>query len=130
MSNAYLAGFGNEFLSEALGGALPQGQNNPQRPPYGLVSEQLSGTSFVVPRRENRRTWLYRIRPSVLHSPFKPYGYPHFLSAPFNLKEGTPNQMRWKPLSFPSKPTDFLSGMVTMGGSGDKRGFQRIWFGV
>ena len=34
---------------------------------YGLYAEQLSGTAFTVPRREARRTWLYRIRPSVAH---------------------------------------------------------------
>ena len=43
----YLSGFGNEHASEALEGALPVGQNNPQQPPYGLYAEQLSGTAFT-----------------------------------------------------------------------------------
>ena len=66
---AYLSGFGNEHASEAVAGALPVGQNSPQRPPLGLYAEQLSGTPFTVPRREARRSWLYRIRPSADHSP-------------------------------------------------------------
>src|ERR1700693_2461102 len=67
----YQSGFGNEFSSEALPGALPEGQNSPQRVPYDLYAEQLSGTAFTVPRGVNRRSWLYRIRPAVLHGPFQ-----------------------------------------------------------
>src|SRR5271157_4526924 len=67
---AYQAGFGNHFLSEAVAGALPVGRNSPQRPPLGLYAEQISGTSFTVPRREARRSWLYRIRPSAAHPPY------------------------------------------------------------
>ena len=69
---AYLSGFGNEFATEALPGALPQGRNSPQRCPYGLYAEQISGTAFTAPRHANRRSWLYRIRPSVTHRPFQP----------------------------------------------------------
>src|SRR3954462_5753020 len=65
----YFAGFGNEFASEAIPGTLPQGQNAPQTPPRGLYTEQLSGTPFTAPRAENRRSWLYRIRPSAIHGP-------------------------------------------------------------
>ena len=53
----YQSGFGNEFASEALPGALPVGQNNPQKPPLGLYTEQLSGTAFTVPNARNRRNW-------------------------------------------------------------------------
>src|SRR5512133_543067 len=67
----YMSGFGNEFATEAVAGALPVGQNSPQRVPLGLYAEQLSGTPFTAPRGENRRTWCYRIRPSVVHSPFE-----------------------------------------------------------
>ena len=67
---AYQSGFGNEFASEALAGALPVGRNSPQRPPYGLYAEQLSGTAFTAPRAANRRSWLYRIRPAAVHQPF------------------------------------------------------------
>ena len=68
----YMSGFGNEFATEAEPGALPQGQNSPQKAPLGLYTEQLSGTPFTAPRLQNRRTWAYRIRPSVVHKPYRP----------------------------------------------------------
>ncbi len=71
----YQSGFGNEFATEALAGALPPAQNSPQRCPYGLYAEQFSGTAFTAPRHANRRSWLYRIRPAVTHAPFRPYLY-------------------------------------------------------
>ncbi|NQD97163.1 homogentisate 1,2-dioxygenase, partial [Pseudomonas sp. CrR25] len=37
-SLAYQSGFGNQFSSEALPGALPHGQNSPQKAPYGLYA--------------------------------------------------------------------------------------------
>src|SRR6476659_6913385 len=77
---SYQSGFGNEFATEALPGALPQGQNSPQRAPYGLYAEQLSGTAFTAPRGANRRSWLYRIRPAAKHSPFKPYEHARWTS--------------------------------------------------
>src|ERR1700759_4936598 len=67
----YQAGFGNEFQSEAIPGALPGGRNSPQRPPLGLYAEQISGTAFTAPRHQNRRTWTYRIWPSVVHAPYR-----------------------------------------------------------
>jgi homogentisate 1,2-dioxygenase len=108
---AYLSGFGNEHASEAVAGALPVGQNSPQRPPLGLYAEQLSGTPFTVPRRESRRSWLYRIRPSAGHNPYSPIGS-GLLGT--KLAEPTPNRLRWDPLAMPSEPTDFVAGLVTM----------------
>ena len=67
---AYQPGFGNEFASEAVRGALPAGRNSPQRAPLGLFAEQLSGTAFTQPRAVNRRTWVYRIMPSAAHPKF------------------------------------------------------------
>ena len=105
-----LSGFGNEFATEALPGALPEGMNSPQRVPYGLYAEQLSGTAFTVPRKEARRTWLYRIRPSAGHGAFRLL--PHAtLCGP--LAPHNPNRLRWNPLPMPSGPTDFLAGLVT-----------------
>src|ERR1700689_5648194 len=69
----YQSGSGNEFATEAHPGALPQGQNAPQHAPLGLYTEQISGTAFTAPRALNRRTWSYRIRPSVMHEPFGEY---------------------------------------------------------
>ena len=116
---SYQAGFGNEFASEAVRGALPQGQNSPQRHPLGLYTEQFSGTPFTAPRGSNRRTWLYRIRPSVTHRPFEEAPACLIRSGPFNEMPPTPNQLRWDPLPIPDAPTDFVEGIVTMGGNGD-----------
>jgi homogentisate 1,2-dioxygenase len=115
----YQSGFGNEFATEAAKGALPEGQNAPQKAPLGLYTEQLSGTAFTAPRATNRRTWTYRIRPSVTHKPFTETGTGLFRSGPFTELPTPPNQMRWNPIPMPEKKTDFVDGIVTMGGSGD-----------
>src|ERR1700724_1893895 len=73
IETVYQSGFGNEFATEAVAGALPQGQNAPQKAPFGLYTEQISGTPFTAPRAANRRSWLYRIRPAVTHQPFEPF---------------------------------------------------------
>lgn len=115
----YQSGFGNEFATEAVKGGLPEGQNAPQKAPLGLYTEQLSGTAFTAPRATNRRTWTYRIRPSVTHKPFTEKGTGLFRSGPFTEVPTPPNQMRWNPIPMPEKKTDFVDGIVTMGGSGD-----------
>jgi homogentisate 1,2-dioxygenase len=115
----YQSGFGNEFATEAVAAALPHGQNAPQKAPLGLYTEQLSGTAFTAPRATNRRTWTYRIRPSVTHKPFSETGSGLFRSGPFNELPTPPNQMRWNPVPMPDKKTDFVEGIVTLGGSGD-----------
>lgn len=112
-------GFGNQFSSEALPGALPKGRNAPQQPPYGLYAEQLSCTAFTAPRAENRRSWLYRIHPSVDHRPFSRISDGRLRTAPFSDAEATPAQLRWNPIAFPSAPTDFIDGLFTVGGNGD-----------
>lgn len=121
MDNAvqYQSGFGNEFATEAVAGALPIGQNAPQNHPLGLYTEQLSGTPFTAPRAVNRRTWTYRIRPSVTHRPYEEIPMGLLRSGPFNEVPPTPNQLRWDPLPIPEEATDFLRGLVTMGGNGD-----------
>ncbi len=115
----YMSGFGNEFATEALSGALDPRQNSPQHVPYGLYVEQLSGTAFTAPRAQNRRTWMHRIRPSVVHKPYQQISNGTLSSAPFNDQAPTPNQLRWSPLAVPSTPTDFVNGLVTIGGNGD-----------
>ena len=114
---AYHSGFGNEFASEALPGALPIGQNSPQKCAYGLYAEQLSGTAFTAPRGVNRRSWLYRICPSAKHQPFKRIDNGG-LTSDFDAAPTPPNQLRWDPLPLPGKPTDFVDGLVTMAGNG------------
>ncbi len=116
MSDAvrYMSGFGGHFESEAVDGALPQGRNSPQRPAFGLYTEQLSGSAFTMPRHENRRSWLYRMRPTADHRPFSRYE-----SAPL-FAPGTvdgplaPNRLRWDPPKDLPEGTDFVDGMVTM----------------
>jgi homogentisate 1,2-dioxygenase len=115
----YQSGFGNEFATEAIPGALPAGQNSPQKAPYGLYVEQFSGSSFTSPRATNRRTWTYRIRPSVMSKPFRQIPNNSLRSSPFDETPATPNQLRWDPLPIPSAPTDFIDGLITMGGCGD-----------
>jgi len=117
-SLSYLTGFGNAHATEALPGALPQGRNSPQRCAYGLYAEQISGTAFTAPRADNRRSWLYRIRPAAAHRPFEPWaGGPGWLSD-FGNAPVSPNQMRWSPLPLPDAPTDFLEGTTAWGGNG------------
>ena len=128
----YLSGFGAEHASEALPGALPVGQNAPQRCPYGLYAEQLSGSAFTAPRHRNQRAWLYRVRPSVMHSRLVPMEHAG-LAADFAHAKVDPNQMRWLPLPLPpardaagaaaaadeTPRVDWLDGLRTMAGNGD-----------
>jgi len=116
----YMPGFGNHFATEAIAGALPEGRNSPQRPPFGLYAEQLSGTAFTAPRADNRRTWLYRLRPSADHASFAPYaGAQHLASGPFAAEHVTPNRLRWDALPLPETPTDLVDGLITYAGAGD-----------
>ena len=119
MAQDYIPGFGNHVATEAVAGALPVGRNSPQQVPFGLYAEQLSGTAFTAPRSENRRSWLYRLRPTAQHAPFVPYaGAPLLRSAPFDEVPPSPNRLRWDPLPWPDAPTDWLDGLVSYGGTG------------
>ncbi|MFL6724683.1 MAG: homogentisate 1,2-dioxygenase [Sphingomicrobium sp.] len=110
----YLTGFGAHFESEAVTGALPKGRNSPQRPAYGLYAEQLSGSAFTAPRHENRRSWLYRMRPTADHLPFAPYnGSALFVQASANGPIA-PNRLRWDPPADLPDGADFVDGLVTM----------------
>ncbi len=113
----YMSGFANEVATESLPGALPEGRNSPQRAPYGLYAEQISGTAFTAPRHANRRSWLYRIRPAAMHRPFVAYEQPA-LHNRYNETPTTPNQLRWDPLPMPSTPTDFVDGLLSLAGNG------------
>ncbi|MER7520634.1 homogentisate 1,2-dioxygenase [Streptomyces sp. NPDC126499] len=115
----YSTGFGNEHSSEAVPGALPEGRNSPQRAPLGLYAEQLSGSAFTEPRAHNRRSWLYRIRPSAAHPPFARIDNGALRGAPFTETVPDPNRLRWNPLPEPAPGTDWLAGLWTLGGNGD-----------
>ena len=117
----YMPGFGNDFETEALPGALPQGMNSPQKCNYGLYGEQLSGTAFTAPSHQNERTWCYRIRPSVKHSTrYTPVDLPHWKSAP-NVLPGVTSlgQYRWDPVPHSDAALTWLTGMRTMTTAGD-----------
>ncbi len=115
----YVTGFGNHVATEAVRGALPIGRNSPQRAPFGLYAEQLSGSAFTAPRSENKRSWLYRLRPTAQHPAFTPYaGAVHLKSAPFGDTPPSPNRLRWDPLPWPAAGTDWLDGLVSYGGTG------------
>ncbi len=115
----YQPGFGNHFVSEAVPGALPAGQNSPQVCPKGLYAEQLSGSAFCAPRHENLRSWLYRIQPAVVHGAFAPTERGRIRGTPFNESDVGPAQLRWDPQPHPKQPVDFLGGMVTLAGNGN-----------
>lgn len=124
MGLKYMSGFGNNFESEALPGALPEGRNSPQRCPYGLYAEQLSGSPFTAPRSQNERSWLYRIRPSVRHmSRYEPMERPMFGSAPNHGESELPiGAYRWDPVGIPEEATGFLEGVRTITTAGDAVG--------
>ena len=121
LHEGYMPGFGNDFETEALPGALPMGQNSPQRCPYGLYGEQLSGTAFTAPGHRNERTWCYRIRPSVKHTGrFSKIAMSHWRSAP-NVDPDVVSlgQYRWDPVPHSDEPLTWLTGMRTMTTAGD-----------
>lgn len=109
-----MSGFGSHFATEAQAGALPHGRNSPQRPAFGLYTEQLSGTAFTAPRAENRRSWLYRMRPSAAHPPYRAYEGAKLFAPGTPDAPLPPNRLRWDPLAMPDAPTDWVDGLVTM----------------
>jgi homogentisate 1,2-dioxygenase len=115
------SGFGSYHESEAIPGALPVGQNSPQKTPFGLYAEQISGSSFTAPRSHNLRSWQYRLRPSAMHRPFVRFNDGRIRTAPCQEVEASPNRMRWAPLPIPDAPMDFVAGMSTLATCGEMR---------
>jgi homogentisate 1,2-dioxygenase len=113
----YQTGFGNEFASEAVAGALPLDQNSPQIPPFSLYSELVSGSTFSAPRALNRRSYLFRIRPSTLHGEFREIDAKTFVTPPFS-RLPSPDAYRWRAFALPNGPVDFLDSMLTLCGNG------------
>ena len=117
----YLSGFGSHHESEAVAGALPQGQNSPQKVPFGLYAEQLSGSAFTAPRSENFRSWLYRLRPSAMHGAFEQIDDGLIRTATCREVDVSPNRLRWKPLAMSATKADFVDGLITYATCGDSR---------
>src|SRR5690348_8852987 len=115
----YLSGFGGYRETEAVAGALPVGQNSPQKVPFGLYAEQLSGTAFTAPRAQNLRSWLYRLRPSAMHAPFAPLPATRWATAGHGDASATPDRLRWMPPAMPAAGTDFIDGVATLAVAGD-----------
>ncbi len=116
----YLSGFGNQFETEALPGALPIGRNSPQRCAYGLYAEQLSGSPFTAPRKTNERSWLYRIRPTVANwGRFEKAHIGLWRTAPCAEVEMVPAPLRWDPIPIPEKRLSFVEGVHTITTAGD-----------
>lgn len=112
-----LSGFANQLESEAVAGALPMGRNNPQRAPLGLYAELLSGSAFTAPRAENRRSWLYRRRPSVVAGACTPCAQPHGKTGAAEGEHAPPDPLRWHPVDVPDArqpPLDFIDGLRTV----------------
>jgi len=114
----YLYGFGNYFESEALENVLIPGRNAPQKVPYGLYAEQISGSAFTASRHLNLHSWLYRIRPSVMHGDFTHLPHEYLSGPPFNQMPTPPTQMRWNPRPYPEVKQDFIQGLFTLCGNG------------
>ncbi len=107
-----ICGFWNHIETEALEGALPTSQNSPQKVPFNLYAEQLNGSAFTVPRRENLRSWLYRVRPSVVHGAFETYQKTPVVSL---CSRPSPNQIRYSPIE--ESRGDFIDGLFAIAGS-------------
>ena len=117
----YQAGFANHVSTESVPGALPLGQNSPQKPPLGLYAEQISGTAFTAPRHENRRSWLYRLRPSAGHPPYRPHPQGLIRSGPFTEAPADPNRLRWNPIEIGDDAARLRRR------AGDRGGERRLW---
>ena len=116
----YMSGFGNGFETEALPGALPVGRNSPQKCPYGLYAEQLSGSPFTAPRTTNERSWLYRIRPTVVHwGEFQRIDAGLWRTAPAHEVALPLAPLRWDAIAIPPDALSFIEGVRTMTTAGD-----------
>jgi homogentisate 1,2-dioxygenase len=115
----YQPGFGNQFVSEAVPGALPLGRNSPQRAPLGLYAELISGSAFTAPRHQNQRSWVYRRQPSVVTGAYAPYDQPHWKSGAAEGEAAPPDPLRWHALPVPDAPLDFVDGMRSIVVNGD-----------
>ena len=116
-----IPGFACHKQSEAIAGTLPVGRNSPQQVARGLYAEKLSGSAFTAPRASNLRSWLYRIRPSVVHGRFSPLAHARLRSAPDADGVLTPNQLRWRAFDIGPEPVDFIDGLSTLATTGDAR---------
>jgi homogentisate 1,2-dioxygenase len=117
----YMTGFGNEFSTEAVAGALSVGRNSPQQAAFGLYAEQVSGSAFTAPRDHNLRSWQYRLCPAAEHTPYQQISNGWIRTAPCHEVVTPPNRLRWNPIAAPSESTDFIDGLTTISTNGSAR---------
>src|SRR5574337_1867672 len=115
------SGFGNQFATEAVPGALPPGRNSPQRAPLGLYAELISGTAFTAPRHANQRSWVYRRQPSAVTGAYAPYAQPYLKTGGAGGVDVPPDPLRWNPIAVPAEPLDFVDGLRTIVRSEERR---------
>ncbi|WP_325345570.1 homogentisate 1,2-dioxygenase [Xylophilus sp.] len=118
-TRAYQSGFGNQFATESVPGALPRGRNSPQRAPLALYPELVSGSAFTAPRHKNRRSWLYRRQPSVVTGRYAPYAHAGWTTGAAGGAIMPPDPLRWSPFPIPDTPADFVDGLHTVAANGD-----------
>lgn len=122
----HLANHKEIHSSEAQNGANPVGQNSPQVPPFKLLTEVVSGTSFTTPRNLNLSVWMYRVTASRDRGKYEPYNV-HGASSNATIEPLTysPNFLHWN--DFELKPGhDWVSSQKVFLSSGDiptKTGF-------
>jgi len=100
--------------------ALPKDQSLPQKINYGLLPELISGTTFTTERNYNRYSLFYRILPSNRFQEYKKIGN-GLIRNDFTDKEEDevePGVHMFKPMPDPTKETDFVEGIITLGGNG------------
>ena len=75
----------------------------------GLYAEQISGTPFTFSKHKNKRSWLYRVLPTVRHGSWKDQSHQAHYSRWISCFEGfgkglnvSPEQFRWNPMKFGS----------------------------
>jgi homogentisate 1,2-dioxygenase len=104
----YQSGFGNQFASEAVPGAL-----------RAVAAELISGSAFTAPRAENHRTWVYRRRPSVMVGGYSALAQPWLKTGARDGIDTPPDPLRWHPIEVPAASADFVEGLRTIVLNGD-----------
>ena len=106
--------------NRGVAGRFAAGPESPQRCPYGLYAEQLSGSPFTAPRGANERSWLYRMRPPSAISGASPIELPYWKTAPHIVDaRAAARAVALEPAAVPTEDLTFLTGLRTMTTAGD-----------
>ncbi|KAJ3539636.1 hypothetical protein NM208_g5405 [Fusarium decemcellulare] len=101
--------------TEVAPGIIPEGTTYQQKSKYGLYPERMSGSSFMVPRKESKQAFLYRLLPSTLHGNYK-----KVVDHPLNFRgiDMRPCSTVWTPVPV-AEDQDFINGLRMVSGAGD-----------